>query len=403
MLKRLFITLALLLCPLSAFAQGQFTAGSGVARRIVRGGTTPATCSVGDVFYNTMSNTAFLCNAVNTYTAFAVGAAGANTALSNLASVAINTTLVSDTNNTDDLGTSGINWRTGYFGTSIFNPAYISKAADPADAGVLRLGFGETVCSENSPTGTDSCFDYTTIGAGGITNGWLFDNVAASLIYADTRLTSAGFFATSANDVADAGAVRSSNGATGDFCWEASPAGTDVCFDIDSAEQVNFTGASKFIIVAPVQATSFVTTSLGGVGGTLDLLQGTAATAAASHDICYGDSTANAILCSFNNGTFYQMPQRIALGTSALGTGAISSATCATVVTTAATGAATTDNLAADFNADPSATTGYAPSATGGLYIIKYITANNVNFKVCNSTGGSITPGAATLQWRVTR
>ena len=39
--------------------------------------------------------------------------------LSNLAGVAINTTLVSDTDNTDDLGTSAIFWRTGYFKTSI--------------------------------------------------------------------------------------------------------------------------------------------------------------------------------------------------------------------------------------------------------------------------------------------
>ncbi len=45
--------------------------------------------------------------------------AAANKALSNLTGVAINTTLVSDTNNTDDLGTSGIRWRTGYFGTSV--------------------------------------------------------------------------------------------------------------------------------------------------------------------------------------------------------------------------------------------------------------------------------------------
>lgn len=44
---------------------------------------------------------------------------GANAALSNLASVAINTTLVSDTNNTDDLGSSGVKWRTGYFATSL--------------------------------------------------------------------------------------------------------------------------------------------------------------------------------------------------------------------------------------------------------------------------------------------
>jgi len=35
----------------------------------------------------------------------------ANTALSNLASVAINTSLISDTNNTDDLGSTGIRWK----------------------------------------------------------------------------------------------------------------------------------------------------------------------------------------------------------------------------------------------------------------------------------------------------
>ncbi len=44
---------------------------------------------------------------------------GANTALSNLASVAINTTLVSDTNSTDDLGTSSIAWKDLYLNGSI--------------------------------------------------------------------------------------------------------------------------------------------------------------------------------------------------------------------------------------------------------------------------------------------
>jgi len=43
----------------------------------------------------------------------------ANTALSNLASVAINTTLVSDAHDTDDLGTTSVNWRTLYLGTSL--------------------------------------------------------------------------------------------------------------------------------------------------------------------------------------------------------------------------------------------------------------------------------------------
>jgi hypothetical protein len=93
----------------------------------------------------------------------------------------------------------------------------------------------------------------------------------------------------------------------------------------------------------------------------------------------------------------------IASGTAALGTGAITSATCATVVTVAASGVAATDNIQADFNADPTSTTGYSPSTSGMLTVIKYPTSGNVNFKVCNNTSGSITPGAITLNWRVVR
>lgn len=93
----------------------------------------------------------------------------------------------------------------------------------------------------------------------------------------------------------------------------------------------------------------------------------------------------------------------IASGTSAMGTAAISSATCATVVTTAATNTATTDTLLASFNGDPTAVTGYAPATAGMLTIIGYPTANNVNFKVCNNTSSSITPGAITLNWRILR
>jgi hypothetical protein len=56
-----------------------------------------------------------------------------------------------------------------------------------------------------------------------------------------------------------------------------------------------------------------------------------------------------------------------------------------------------------DFNADPSGTIGYGVSGSGILTIYKWITSGQVNFKVCNSTGSLITPGSATLQWRVVR
>lgn len=123
----------------------------------------------------------------------------------------------------------------------------------------------------------------------------------------------------------------------------------------------------------------------------------TAPSASAGNDVCYGDSTAHAVKCSYNNGSFLNVPQVIASGTSALGTGAISATSCATVVTTAATGAATTDAISWSFNAAPG--TGYA----SGLHVLPYVTSGNVNFLVCNPTAGSLTPAAATLNWRVLR
>ncbi len=93
----------------------------------------------------------------------------------------------------------------------------------------------------------------------------------------------------------------------------------------------------------------------------------------------------------------------VSSGTATLGTSAIGSGACASVVTVAASGVATTDAIVFTPNADITAVTGYAPVTTGGLAIYPYPTANNVNFKVCNPTSSSITPGAVTLNWRVAR
>lgn len=101
--------------------------------------------------------------------------------------------------------------------------------------------------------------------------------------------------------------------------------------------------------------------------------------------------------------SFASVPRAIASGTSALGTSSISANSCATVVTTAATGTATTDSIVWTPNADISAVTGYGAASTDGLKVYPYPTANNVNFKVCNGSGSSITPGAVTLNWRVAR
>ena len=93
----------------------------------------------------------------------------------------------------------------------------------------------------------------------------------------------------------------------------------------------------------------------------------------------------------------------IASGAKALATGAIGSAACTAAQTDTATGTLTTDAIIASFNGDPTGVTGYVPLTTGMLTVIPYPTAGTVNFKVCNNTGASITPGAITLNWRVVR
>lgn len=120
-------------------------------------------------------------------------------------------------------------------------------------------------------------------------------------------------------------------------------------------------------------------------------------------NICI-DSTGSLIMNGCTSGCGNSV---IASGAVALGTAAIASGACATTVTAVATGAdpATPhfDTVSADFNADTSAVTGYVVSTNGILYIKKWVSANQVNFQVCNATSGSITPGAVTINWRVLR
>lgn len=89
--------------------------------------------------------------------------------------------------------------------------------------------------------------------------------------------------------------------------------------------------------------------------------------------------------------------QLVASGTAVLGTGAIGGTSSATVVTVSATGVVSTDSIEWAFNAAPG--TGY----TSGLFVQVYVTSGNVNFVVTNPTAGSLTPAAATLNWRVIR
>jgi hypothetical protein len=144
-------------------------------------------------------------------------------------------------------------------------------------------------------------------------------------------------------------------------------------------------------IAAGIQTVTPTTSTIGGAA-TLPIPGGSAA-----RPVCWNavsDGTNYSLVPAGNNNTIFS-------GTAAMGTSAITAGTCATVVTVSAPGVATTDVVSAGFNGDPTATTGYLPTAM--LTLVPYPTANNVNVKACNLTGSSITPSALTLNIRVNR
>jgi hypothetical protein len=97
------------------------------------------------------------------------------------------------------------------------------------------------------------------------------------------------------------------------------------------------------------------------------------------------------------------LTQTIWSGSQALGTSSVGANTCATAINVAATGVASTDTLVVTPNTDISSQTGYSYSSVDGLKIYWWTTSGYVNLHVCNGTGTAITPGAVTVNLRVTR
>lgn len=204
--------------------------------------------------------------------------------------------------------------------------------------------------------------------------------------------------ATSCNDL-----VHSVSVAGGDlvnWAYNASSGSTTRATNIALAWGTSGVGITSVTATAPLTSSGGTTPNISGTyngnGTKIQLFTGSAPT---TNDCAKFDANGNVT----GAGQSCQSTSPIASGTAALGTSAISSGSCASVVTVSAVGTLTTDNISADFNADPTGVTGYSPSASGMLTIIKYPTADNVNFKVCNNTSASITPGAITLNWRVLR
>lgn len=133
-------------------------------------------------------------------------------------------------------------------------------------------------------------------------------------------------------------------------------------------------------------------------GATLTILDGKTLTANNSLTLAGTDSTT----MTFPS-VSATITQTVFSGTKALATSAIGSGACTSAQTVAATGTLTTDVVNVGFNGDPTGVTGFVPLSTGMLTLIAYPTADTVNIKECNNTSSSITPGAMTLNVRVAR
>lgn len=191
----------------------------------------------------------------------------------------------------------------------------------------------------------------------------------------------------------------------------AATAGTVAIVATDSGAAANLSANAKGAGSIKIGDTSTGGVEVGAGGGTIKVAGLTVSASTGTLSITNGKtlSISNTMTQTATDGSTVafggggNVTYTVATGTKALATGAISSASCTSAQTDTATGAATTDVVDFTFASDPTAVTGYVPLTSGMLAIIPYATSNTVNFKVCNNTAGSITPGAISLNWRVRR
>lgn len=129
----------------------------------------------------------------------------------------------------------------------------------------------------------------------------------------------------------------------------------------------------------------------------LTFFENTAPSGQSGVDRCYGDSAEHALMCSYNNDPYYSATRTIASGTVALGTSAIPAKSCASEVLVVASGVTATDTLVLTPSGPPAAN--YASLSFSN----SYPASGSINIMVCNPTSAVLVPGAATVNWRVTR
>ncbi len=132
------------------------------------------------------------------------------------------------------------------------------------------------------------------------------------------------------------------------------------------------------------------------------LPEGTPSGAVAGSSVLGANSSTHTLQVSNNNSAFHSVCYLFASGAIALNTTLIASADHS-LKTVSVTGTLTTDTIEATVNGSLIATTGYIPSTNGMLGIYVYPTADNINADVVNNGTMGVTPGAVTLNYKITR
>lgn len=122
-----------------------------------------------------------------------------------------------------------------------------------------------------------------------LTTGKIIQN--SNVIVSDTADVTANSFISDAADPADAGVVRAANAEQ--ICWEASPAGTDVCWTVDSSERMNSS--------APISATTGFQIANAATSGTI--LRGNGTNYVASTTTWPNTTTSQRVLYSTGTNT----------------------------------------------------------------------------------------------------
>jgi hypothetical protein len=304
-----------------------------------------------------------------------------------------------------DLGSSGVPWRSGYFGTSLtvplitFTDVVLSRSA----VNTLQLSTGGIFIPQTSGQALGAVANrwaglFTTIGASGTSS---LSSVTATDLVASTSVASPLFLSSTANP-ASAGLFRAAKSDLFNFRNNAN-SGDILAFSLDASDRVNVGGAAGIVTSAiPVPGAIGGTTPAAGTFTTLTAntslksVETTAPSAVASSTVCYSDSTAHQLKCSYNNGSFFKVPQVVVASTVTLGNTAVAAGTCSSSAASA-NGTLSTDSVVWAFASAPT-------TADARLnYSVHVGAANTATFFVCNASAASITPTGLVVNFQVIR